>query len=498
MRASRSLPRKPLSLPPSTRFVTRRLNSTKAPCTAYTSVTHPDGALPTASASPKNVLQVYARPPFVLSHGKGSWVYTVPTSDSKTADVEERKYLDFTSGIAVNALGHADPEFAQVMGEQAATLLHTSNVFWNKWAGSLAGLIVEVTKREGGLGLSKDGEDGAKVFFANSGTEANEGAFKFVRKIGKEVWSQKTLGQAWTPPSTDAPNASTTQACPKYRIACFANAFHGRSMGAVSATPNPKYQQPFEPLIPGIDVGELNDVEGLEKLIGEDTCGVIVEPIQGEGGLAVANLEWLRALRKRCDEVGAVLIFDEIQCGLYRTGTLWAHSSYPKDCQPDIVTMAKPLANGYPIGAIMLREKFAPHIAIGSHGTTFGGSPLATRLGHHVLSRLSAPNFVSHVRDAASHLHARLAPLPTLFPTLLLPSVRGRGLLTGLGFKDSADPGILLKMMRERGVLILTAGKDAVRIVPSLIVKTEELDFACDVLESCLIEMQKEKKGTSA
>ncbi|KAG8860154.1 acetylornithine aminotransferase [Tulasnella sp. 330] len=442
---------------------------------------------------------VYARPPFVLSHGSGSWVYTVPSPSSTTASHDqERKYLDFTSGIAVNALGHADPEFARVMGEQAATLSHTSNVFWNEWAGSLAELIVETTKREGGLGLSKNSGQGqgAKIFFTSSGTEANEGAFKFIRKIGKEVWSQKTLGQAWTPPSSTSSSTDTAQPCPKYRIACFENAFHGRSLGALSATPNPKYQQPFAPLVPGFDVGELNDFEGLEKLIGEDTCGVIVEPIQGEGGLAVANVEWLRAVRKRCDEVGAVLIFDEIQCGLYRSGTLWAHSSYPTDCQPDIVTMAKPLANGYPIGAIMMRDDLAQHIAVGSHGTTFGGSPLATRLGHHVFSRLSRPEFVSHVRDAASHLHSRLSSLPALFPTLLHASVRGRGLLTGLGFKDAADPGTLVKMMRERGVLVLTAGKDAVRIVPSLVVKREELDMACDVLESCLVELQKAKVET--
>jgi len=233
----------------------------------------------------------------------------------------------------------------------------------------------------------------------------------------------------------------------------------------------------------------------LEKLVGEDTCGVIVEPVQGEGGLAVADVEWLKALRKRCDDVGAVLIFDEIQCGLYRTGTLWAHSRYPTECHPDIVTMAKPLANGYPIGAIMMREKFASHIAVGSHGTTFGGSPLATRLGHHVLSRLSQPTFISHLRQVSAHMHTRLSSLPPLFPSLLKPEVRGRGLLTGLGFKDTSDPGSLLKMMRERGVLILTAGKDAVRIVPSLVVEREEVDFGCDVLESCLVELEREKKG---
>jgi acetylornithine aminotransferase len=217
----------------------------------------------------------------------------------------------------VNALGHADPEFARAMYEQASKLSHTSNVFWNEWAGRLAGKLVEVTKRDGGLGWNAgDTDGGARVFFSNSGTEANEGAFKFIRKIGKDVWSMKNTGRMWSLPSTDDGTDAPTSYPPKYRIACFENAFHGRSMGAVSATPNPKYQLPFAPLIPGIDVGELNDFDGLEKLVGEDTCGVIVEPVQGEGGLAVANVEWLKALRKRCVEVGAVLIFDEIQVSL--------------------------------------------------------------------------------------------------------------------------------------------------------------------------------------
>lgn len=246
-------------------------------------------------------------------------MYTVPSSPSESESETERRYLDFTSGIAVNALGHGDPELAKVMHEQAGTLLHTSNAFWNVWAGRLAELLVGVTKRDGGLGWTAgagDGEGGAKVFFTNSGTEANEGAFKFVRKIGKDVWLQKTLGRAWTPatdPTTDSPTGASTPACPKYRIACFQNAFHGRSMGALSATPNPKYQKPFEPLVPGFDVGVINDYEGLGALVGEETCAVIVEPIQGEGGLTVAKVEWLREVRRRCDEVGAVLIFDEIQ-----------------------------------------------------------------------------------------------------------------------------------------------------------------------------------------
>ena len=255
----------------------------------------------------KYILPVYARAPFVLSHGKGSWIW----------DTTGRKYLDFGAGIAVNALGHADEGVLQVcsrsvnlsvvgltglqvMQEQTGKLLHTSNLYHNEFAGKLAELLVELTKSHDAPSF-----DGAKVFFANSGTEANEGALKIARKVGKERWAKAT-GKPSDDPS-----------CDKHEIVCFENAFHGRSMGSLSVTSNPKYQNPFTPLIPGVKVGELNAQESIDNLISEKTCAVIVEPIQGEGGLQSTRLDWLQALRKKCDEVGAVLIFDEIQvCGV--------------------------------------------------------------------------------------------------------------------------------------------------------------------------------------
>lgn len=280
------------------RFSTSAGLQNSSPCTRYTAATHDT---PSSSASVQStlatsenyLLPVYARPQFVLSHGKGSKVW----------DTDGRCYVDFSAGIAVNALGHGDEEFVKVMSEQASKLLHTSNVFHNEWAPRLAELLVELTRREGGLGLA-DPSAGAKVFFANSGTEANEGALKIARKVGKERWA-KQAGRAWE-----------DGGCTKTRIACFEQGFHGRSMGALSVTSNPKYQKPFAPLIPGVDVGTMNDMEGLQGLVGEDTCAVIVEPIQGEGGIHAADEAWLRALRKRCDEVGAVLIYDEIQVRL--------------------------------------------------------------------------------------------------------------------------------------------------------------------------------------
>ncbi|KAH7887992.1 acetylornithine and succinylornithine aminotransferase [Phlebopus sp. FC_14] len=446
------------------------------PCTHYLKPTHDFSTppqSPTTSATlalgEQYLLPVYARPSFVLSHGSGSWVW----------DTEGRKFLDFSAGIAVNALGHADPGVTQVLQQQASTLLHTSNVYHNQWAPRLAELLVTLTRKEGGLGFStgSTSSNGAKVFFANSGTEANEGALKIARKIGKHRWAAATGGEAEDP------------ACTKTRIACFQNSFHGRSMGALSVTSTEKYQAPFRPLIPGVDVGKVNDFTGLEKLVVGDTCVAIVEPVQGEGGVTAADENWLRALRKRCDETGAVLIYDEIQCGLYRTGTLWAHSTLPADCHPDIVTTAKPLANGYPIGAVLLRDTIASTMTTGTHGTTFGGSPMACAVGYYVLSRLSDSASTAHIAEISAHLGGRLELLPKWFPEVLQQNVRGRGLIRGLGFKDEKHPSRVVQMARERGVFVLTAGNNVVRLVPSLNVQKEQVDFAVDVLEGCLASL---------
>lgn len=288
--------------------------------TRYTTVTHPEGPeyVP-ASVQAKldrfsrYTLNTYARPHLILTRGKGCWVYASATEATSaqhegfapfTSKEPVRQYLDFTGGIAVNALGHGDEQVAAVMQSQASKISHTSNLYHNEWAGELAQLIVQLTQRDGGLGWapgsSQDG--GAKVFFANTGSEANEGALKFARKVGKDRWAAAN------------PSADISQ-CPKTALVCFESGFHGRSMGALSLTTNPKYQAPFAPLIPNVRVGKLNDarLETLESLVDEDTCAVIIEPIQGEGGVQTSDESFLRALRKRCDEVGAVLIFDEIQ-----------------------------------------------------------------------------------------------------------------------------------------------------------------------------------------
>ncbi|KAG5340975.1 hypothetical protein C0989_012349 [Termitomyces sp. Mn162] len=445
---------------------------TQGPCTRYKTPTHATSSpspatTKTLERASEYLLPVYARPDFILSHGKGSYVW----------DTDGRKYLDFSAGIAVNALGHADEGVLQALNEQAGKIIHTSNVYHHEWAGKLAEKLVMTTQTEGGLGAaSGTGRSlGAKVFFANSGTEANEGALKVARKVGKERWAAAMPGRRWDSPE-----------CNKTRIVCFEGSFHGRSMGALSVTVNPKYQAPFAPLLPGVDVGRLNDHEGLKTLIVENTCAVIVEPIQGEGGINGANVNWLRALRQRCDEVGAVLIYDEVQCGIFRTGTLWAHSAFPIDCHPDIVTMAKPLANGYPIGAVLLRDTVSETMTAGTHGTTFGGSPLACAIGYHVLERLASRDSITKIAETSEYLAGRLEQLPKWFPDILQTNIRGRGLIRGLGFQRAGDPGRVVSMARERGVFVLTGGADAVRLVPSLNVGKEEVDLAVDVLESCI------------
>ena len=262
-------------------------------------------------------------------------------------------------------------------------------------------------------------------------------------------------------------------------------------------TPNPKYKEPFAPLIPDVKTGTYNSFEGLETLIDEHTAGVIVEPVQGEGGIYPAKLEWLQALRKRCDEVGAVLIYDEIQCGLFRGGTLWCHGEFPLDAHPDLVTMAKPLANGFPIGAVLMRQRIAETIVVGDHGTTFGGGPLTSRIAHHVLTRLSNPELGKQMKENSKYLFDRLTGLAEMFPDLIStsphPSPRGKGFLIGVSMKEPSNAAKALKLARERGLIVLSAGSDTIRIAPSLIVTKEEIDKAVDILESSMLVLREQQ-----
>lgn len=301
----------------------------------------------------------------------------------------------------------------------------------------------------------------SSVFVCNSGSEANEAAVKFSRKAGKVV----------------DPSGNKTE------FVSFNGAFHGRTMGALSATHNPKYQEPFAPMVPGFKQGAYNDIAAINDVVTEKTCGVIVEPIQGEGGVQVASEEFLVALAKRCREVGATLIYDEIQCGLGRTGTLWAHGNLPKEAHPDILTTAKALGNGFPIGAVIVSKEVSEKIKVGDHGTTFGGNPMACRVAHSMVTRLSDAKLQEDVLAKSMIFRDRFQRLQQQYPSLI-KEVRGRGLI--LGLQLTQDPTPVLKAARERGLLIITAGTNTLRFVPSLNVTEEEINQGLDILEDAI------------
>lgn len=391
------------------------------------------------------MVKTYLRPPPVFSRGEGCHLW----------DTQGKKYLDFTAGIAVNALGHCDPEISRILSDQSNTLMHTSNLYHNEWTGALSRLLVQATVEAGAM------HNAQSVFICNSGTEANESAIKFARKSGKLL-----------DPSGE-----------KHEIVSFHNSFHGRSMGALSATPNPKYQEPFSPMIPGFKYGAYNDIATLKGLITERTCGVIVEPIQGEGGIIVGTDAFLTALAARCREVGAVLIYDEIQCGLSRTGKFWAHASLHKSAHPDIITTAKALGNGFPIGAAIVNCCVSEKIMVGDHGTTFGGNPLGSRVAHHVVNRLRDPDFQANVINKSKHFLTHLQSLQEKYPQLI-KEIRGRGLI--LGLQLSQDPSSIINAAREQGLLVITAGKNTIRFVPSLTITQSEISEGLQILDKAI------------
>ncbi|KAK3684209.1 putative acetylornithine aminotransferase precursor [Podospora appendiculata] len=413
-------------------------------------LSHPDPDAASHQAALVNIhapfmVATYSRPGPIFVHGEGSYLY----------DLEARKYLDFTAGIAVNSLGHCDPQVTELIAKQAGTLVHASNLYYNMWTGQLSMLLVEKTIASGGM------HDAAAVFICNSGSEANEAGIKFARKVGKVL---------------DPSGA-------KVEIVSFRNAFHGRTMGSLSATPNPKYQAPFAPMMPGFRVGEYNDIAGLEALITDKTCGVIVEPIQGEGGVQVASEAFLVALGKRCREVGAVLHYDEIQCGLSRTGSLWAHSHLPHEAHPDILTTAKALGNGFPIGATIVNAHVADKIKVGDHGTTFGGNPLACRVAHSIVTRLAEPALQEQVVAKGAVFARGFKQLMDKYPGLI-SEIRGKGLI--LGVQLTEDPAPIVQAARERGLLVITAGTNTLRFVPSLLVTEGEIQEGLKILDRAI------------
>jgi len=396
----------------------------------------------TAELYDAHVLKNYARPALTLVRGQGSRVW----------DDAGNRYLDFTSGIAVSALGHCHPHWVAAVQRQAAELIHVSNLFRNPNQGELARRIVKYA----GPG---------RVFFCNSGAEANEGAFKFARRYAR------------------------AQGYPdKFEILAFSGAFHGRTFGALAATPRPKYQEPFTPLMPGVRFATFNDLESARAQMDERVCAIIVEPIQGEGGIYPASEEFLRGLRQLADAYDALLIYDEIQCGVGRTGSFWAYQGLSQDGEPnalapDILTAAKPLAGGMPMGAILMRQKVAEAMHKGEHGSTFAGGPLVTSVAQHVVGRVRQPAFLAEVEAKGNLLREMLEELNS--PHIV--AVRGKGLMVGVELDIDAAP--VISQAFTRGLLLVNAGPNVLRLVPPLIISEAEIAFAVETVGEILQEI---------
>jgi acetylornithine/N-succinyldiaminopimelate aminotransferase len=382
-----------------------------------------------------HVAGTYVRPPFVLDHGQGCWLY----------DTDGNAYLDCMAGIAVNALGHADPDLLAVLTGQAGRLWHVSNLYHSAPQARLAQRLCATSFAD-------------RVFFCNSGAEANEGAFKFARK-----WAHDHFGPE------------------KHAIVAFTNAFHGRTFGALAATPREKYQAPFRPLLPGVRIAPFNDLAGAAATMGDDVCAVIVEPVQGEGGVYPATSEFLVGLRELCDRHHALLIFDEIQCGLGRTGTLWAYQG--AGTTPDILTAAKPLAGGLPMGAILMTQAVADVLHPGDHGSTFAAGPLVAAVAEAVVDRIAQPAFLAEVAAKGAYLRERLEEINSPHIT----QVRGRGLMLGI---DLAVPAAdVVNAGYRHGLLLVNAGPNILRLVPPLIISRSEIDLLAERLSGILAEL---------
>ncbi len=379
------------------------------------------------------VLKTYGRKPFAFERGEGITLY----------DVEGKPYLDFTSGLGVNALGYGHPAVAELIRNQADKVLHTSNLYHIPSQASLAEKICGTCF-------------GEKVFFCNSGTEAVEGALKFARKWGKRFET------------------------PKSDFIAFKNSFHGRTMGALSATMQEKYQQAFRPLVPGFSEAVFNDIDSVQAALTDATVAIIIEPLQGEGGVNLASREFMHALGELCRERDILLIVDEVQCGMARTGKLHAYLHF--DVVPDIMTLAKPLAGGLPIGAVVVGPKVWPVMQPGDHASTFGGGHFVTSVANGVFDIISEPSFVASVAEKGEYLRAGLQRLSEKYPAI--KEIRGEGLLQGTAVDFPASEAV--DFFENDGILICTAGPSVVRFIPPLVTSRAEIDRALDAYDRFL------------
>lgn len=382
----------------------------------------------------ENLLHTYNRFPITLDRGDGVYLY----------DTDGKKYLDFMAGIAVSGLGYGNVELKNALKEQIDNLLHSSNLYYNTTCGKAA----EALRRVSGMD---------RIFFTNSGAEANEGALKAARKY---AWQKKSG---------------------RFEFIAMKDSFHGRTMGALSVTEHPAYREPFEPLIPGVSFAEFNNLESVKKLVNEKTCGIIVEPVQGEGGINTATKEFMTGIRKLCDEEGILMICDEIQCGMARTGEMFAWQLY--GTKPDIMTMAKAIGSGVPVGAFAMTKAVAEaSLKPGDHGTTYGGNPLACAAVAKTLEIYEKQKLAAHVKEVGDYLEEQLKKLVEDYDCVV--EQRGLGLIRGI--KLSGPVGEVVKKAMEEGLLIISARSDVIRLVPPLVIEKEHVDEMIEKLRKVL------------
>lgn len=384
------------------------------------------------------LMNTYNRFPVVFDHGEGARIW----------DKNGKSYLDFTSGIAVNVLGHSHPKLVETIKTQAEKLIHCSNLYWTEPQIELAKLLGENTLK-------------GKVFFVNSGTEANETAIKIARKYGKKKDKNK------------------------YKILSAHDSFHGRTLGSLTATGQPKYQEDFKPLVDGFDYFEFNNIDSLKQKISNEVCAVILEPVQGESGIIPATKDFLEAVRKLCNEYEALLIFDEVQCGMGRTGKLFAYQRYGVD--PDILTVAKGLGGGVPIGAVVVNKK-ADILEPGDHGSTFGGNPLACSAGVTVMREILENNLLEQVEKLGIYLKKKLENLKEKFPEHV-KETRGIGLMLGMELKEISAKDFAKKCF-EKGLLLVPAGNNTVRFLPPFVITEDDIDQALEIVKECFSEFE--------
>ena len=380
----------------------------------------------------QHVMHTYNRFDVVLDRGEGCYIY----------DNYGKKYLDMGSGIAVNSLGYSHPKLMKSLEGQLHKLMHTSNLYYTKPQIETAALLAKYSGFK-------------KVFFCNSGTEANEAAIKIARKHG--------VGQSPT----------------KTQMISMTGGFHGRTYGALTATAQEKYQAPFKPMVPGFNYVEYNNIEQLKQVITHDTCGVILEVIQGESGIHVADKCYLQEVMKLCHDYNALLIIDEVQTGVGRTGSLFAYSQF--DIEPDVITTAKGLGAGLPIGAVLVKEK-ADVLVPGDHGTTFGGNLMATTAAQVVVGELCGNNLLQHVQEIGNYLKEKLECLKKRKNEVV--DVRGMGLM--IGIELSIPARYVINQCIEEGLLVIGAGENVIRFLPPLIIEKQHVDEAVTLLEKVI------------